>query len=614
MTRTGKNAAPPSPLITRSRPDNVPHPSNISASASRAEQDAIALDQALDSKDGVSADGRTVDQILEEQAKHKDIPAYAASYVSTIGVDKYLDLPQRIAGYYTTVARDGNHIPPQYKQETDWDKANSGVSILGDMLAVVSQPDVTLRDKNGNTINLVDSVEKAAEAEGHLGRMSGLNALIENSNNSYGTDFLVGLATRFEDNGYDGSAADDHLGEDGYGGVYGDSSMDPMAGVLSGMGKNSEAALKYLVPDGAVDASGNWSAGPAAQKRWELLSSRTWDPQGGLDGFTAALGGAPAYRVYNPDGDKDERAAWITGKGIDYLGAQNVDYTSTSKDNIAIMLGNSLHDMENVTAERQAIGHKTTPYDNYRPASLTGDHSDAIRKLTGIVGSEDSSLQIISNAVGRQSTQRTQATIAAHPNAIFGSDEAFDNEIATGAYNDGLLLGYIEQSAIDARTNDKMDAAAKEAASNRVESAVVGGMGVGLSAIPTPWTQAAGIGISIATPFLDDTTQVDLSDSEKVQNLSDRTATRLERSTISQMANNGRLDEQAFYDVNNQDYSEGLPWMNSDHTIDTRMVLDDEDASQQFETWIQDNSIPSADYKGNLSTGMEIGRRNAQAN
>lgn len=223
-------------------------------------------------------------------------------------------------------------------------------------------------------------------------------------------------------------------------------------------------------------------------------------------------------------------------------------------------------------------------------------------------------MQIMSNAVGRQSTQRTQATIAAHPNAIFGSDEAFDNEIATGAYNDGLLLGYIEQSAIDARTNDKMGEAAKEAASNRVESAVVGGMGAGLSAIPTPWTQAAGIGISIATPFLDDTTQVDLSDSEKVQNLSDRTATRLERSTISQMANNGRLDEQAFYDVNNHDYSEGLPWMNSDHTIDTRMVLDDEDASQQFETWIQDNSIPSVDYKGNLSTGMEIGRQNAQAN
>ena len=73
-----------------------------------------------------------------------------------------------------------------------------------------------------------------------------------------------------------------------------------------------------------------------------------------------------------------------------------------------------------------------------------------------------------------------------------------------------------------------------------------------------------------------------------------------------------RKDEQAFYDTDNDDYAYGPPWMNGDRTIDTRMILDDQNASEQFRSWLQDKDVPSVDYRKDLSEGMERGRQDAQ--
>ncbi|MDU0348684.1 DUF6571 family protein [Actinomyces sp. MRS3W] len=62
-----------------------------SQSVENGTKDAEALQQARSSRDGVAEDGRTVEQILDEMAKHQDVPAYGASVVEAFGgMDSYL--------------------------------------------------------------------------------------------------------------------------------------------------------------------------------------------------------------------------------------------------------------------------------------------------------------------------------------------------------------------------------------------------------------------------------------------------------------------------------------------------------------------------------------------
>ncbi|WP_139738752.1 DUF6571 family protein [Actinomyces wuliandei] len=591
-----------------------------SASATGASRDAAALDQALSSEDGQAADGRTVEQVLAEQDKHKDVPAYAATYVSTVGLDGYMDLPQRLGANYTTVEKtDGNHgYTPRYEAVTDHEAASQATGVLGSMLAAVSQPGVTITDPStGKQVtDLAQAVDAALSETGHLGRVSGLNAMMENTVDTvYHADFLVDLATRMEDRDYDGTTPEDVLGADGHGGACTGSSMDPMAGVLTAMGYNPEAAMQYLAPDGEVGFEGSWVPGDKAQDRWELLSTRTWDPRGGYDGLATALGGASSLRVHDPDGPQDEKAAWITGQGMDYLAdkadSEDVEYSSTARNSIAIMLGNSLDDMEEMLARRSSGSavYDKTAYDSHRPAFMAGDHSEAIRALTGIAGTDDTALQTMATAVGRHSTMRAQATIDAYPDVTLGQSSEFDNEVGAGVRADGQLLGFISQSAIDIRTQAAVSAAQ---AQEDVVAASLGGLSTGLSSVPHPVTQAAGVAISLTSPVItEEVGAVDLSGVDAAQALVDRSQRSLEHTTVALLANNDRLDQGAYYDVHGEDYATGHEWMREDHTIDTASVLTSTEHGRQFEDWLRDASIPEVTLKNTLAGGIQDGQHSA---
>lgn len=71
-----------------------------SRSVENARTDATALAQARRSRDRVADDGRTVDQILDEMAKHQDVPAYGASFVNTYGIEQLIEEPLGLQWYY----------------------------------------------------------------------------------------------------------------------------------------------------------------------------------------------------------------------------------------------------------------------------------------------------------------------------------------------------------------------------------------------------------------------------------------------------------------------------------------------------------------------------------
>ena len=173
----------------------------------------------------------------------------------------------------------------------DREAAAKDVGVLGHIFAAASQDGVTIYDGKGNALDMAAESEAAVEEKGHTGRMSALNGLLETPDTVYGTDFLVDLAGRLEDNSYDASVTSGRAKVDvKYGGAYEGSSMDPLYGVTMAMGNNPNAALTYLTPDG------KGAPGEKSAKRWKLLTERTWDPNVGLNGLTAALGAASSYR------------------------------------------------------------------------------------------------------------------------------------------------------------------------------------------------------------------------------------------------------------------------------------------------------------------------------
>lgn len=313
-----------------------------SQSVADAEEESAELAEALGNRDGKSSKGHTYDEILDEIAKHQDVPTYAAAFISSLGVGKYLDLVEALGTRNTsyTPAEDSNNMA---SASFDSEGAAHDVEILGHVFAAASQDGVTIYDDKGNPLNMASESEAAVEEKGHTGRISALNGLLETPDTVYGTNFLVDLADRLEDNSYDGVSSARAKVDVKYGGAYEGSSMDPLYGVTMAMGNNPDAALTYLTPDG--DASG--TPGDRSAERWKLLTERTWDPQVGLEGLTAALGAASSYRRATdpsaPITNADARATWVTGKTIPYF-VNNVaekDLTDRMKRNLAVVIGNS---------------------------------------------------------------------------------------------------------------------------------------------------------------------------------------------------------------------------------------------------------------------------------
>ena len=78
-----------------------------------------------------------------------------------------------------------------------------------------------------------------------------------------------------------------------------------------------------------------------------------------LKALTAATSGASAMRVCAPLSANDEKAAWITGEAMGYFAyVEESSFTPKAKSYLAILLGNSLVDVEDV-ATNSSVDRKS---------------------------------------------------------------------------------------------------------------------------------------------------------------------------------------------------------------------------------------------------------------
>ena len=332
------------------------------------------------------------------------------------------------------------------------------------------------------------------------------------------------------------------------------------------------------------------------------LTSRSW----GVESLTAAISGASALRVLDADGSTDERAAWITGNGITYLANQDVDHSPATKNYIAIILGNSLQEMEEYTTNSTKLD--TSPIRSQLPAGLQGDHSAEISALTKVVGTDDAALTTLSNAAGRYSKVRTQAIIDAYPDAVLGDGSDMDGALNNGVRQDGQLLGFISQSAINARDDEAKHTEA-------ITSSVLGGFGAGLSTIPHPAAQGIAVGISAVTPGLTHAANNSaLSQIKTVEDMELESKTTINQSMIAQLANNDRLPESAYANHADPpvDYSTMFDWMGTDHHVDFDAVMGSEEYREEFNAWMEDPGMRSAELMTLYEGGINDGKKRVQ--
>lgn len=386
-----------------------------------------------------------------------------------------------------------------------------------------------------------------------------------------------------------------------------------MYGILTAMGNNPEAALTYLVPDGQLDANGHWVPGQASTDRWNLLTNWGATNSIRLEALTAATSGASAMRVCAPLSTNDEKAAWITGEAMGYFAyIEESSFTPKAKSCLAVLLGNSLVDVEDVaTNSRDSAGTDQNPWREKEPALVPGNHATDIMLLTRTVGTDDIALTILSDAIGRYSNQRLQTILEEYPDTELGSNDDMDNLIARGAQDDGALIGFVEQSAINARIKDVNDDAEAEDTKQDVWTAVLGGLGSGLTVVPVPEVQVIGVAITIATPYILNQvrTPPNLNQVTTAATMSEFSRELIFQGMMAQASKDGRLPDEAY--INDKKVPYTYDWMDDNHHIDFDMIRKSQDYQQQFNSWLEDTDIHAVDIENDFDDGVESGRQRA---
>nr|WP_143233299.1 DUF6571 family protein [Actinomyces ruminis] len=359
---------------------------------------------------------------------------------------------------------------------------------------------------------------------------------------------------------------------------------DPMAGILTAMGRQPDAALDFLAPP--VDDRATEQTVKVDGTTWEWLQGRAWDSTS-FEALTAAFAGASEHRQLTT-GTKDERAAWITEQAVvDMAGRKDGLWTNTSRQNAAVVLANSMQEIDE-SANETENSRKDSAFNGSLPAGWEGYHPEEVKKLLQETLKDDVALQTVSDAAGRYTSSRMDSSLDELA-ADAGYQEAYD-QVAQTRRIDGQLLGYIQGAAEKGRG----DAAAEKDATNQM---ILNAFGKGLSFIPGPQSAVAGKALSIAESYaLDAAGDALPSNAQQAQNeaidMQKEAEQRLMVETYVKLDQRGFLPPGAYEDEDGAPYTD-KDWMKPDREgklhIDADTIYSSPDNMREFTGWINND-------------------------
>ncbi|WP_136314207.1 DUF6571 family protein [Actinomyces procaprae] len=225
---------------------------------------------------------------------------------------------------------------------------------------------------------------------------------------------------------------------------------DPMAGILTAMGRQPDAALDFLAPP--VDDRATEQTVEVDVTTWEWLKGRDWD-SAGFEALTAAFAGASEHRQLTT-GTKDERAAWITEQAaVDMAGRKDGLWTGTSRQNTAVVLANSMQEVDEA-ANNTENSNEDSAFNANLSAGWEGYHPNEVRSLLQETLKDDIALQTVSAAAGRYTSLRLDDALNTLPADSDDLEDAGKSTLKGASalivqklYPDGRLLGYIQGAA-----------------------------------------------------------------------------------------------------------------------------------------------------------------------
>ncbi|WP_147681242.1 DUF6571 family protein [Actinomyces ruminicola] len=364
-------------------------------------------------------------------------------------------------------------------------------------------------------------------------------------------------------------------------GAVGD--WDPMAGILTAMGRQPDAALDFLAP--AVDDRATEQTVAVDGTTWEWLKGRDWD-SAGFEALTAAVAGASEHRQLTT-GTKDERAAWITEQAVvDMAGRKGSLWTDTSRQNAAVVLANSMQEVDEAASEAQRNSQRS-PFNASMPAGWGEKHDEEVRSLLQETLKDDVALQTVSDAAGRYASARMDSALDALPEDA-STEDAYKRASQTG-YSNGCLIGYIQGAAEKGRG----DAAAEKDATNQM---ILNAFGKGLSFIPGPQSAVVSKALSIAESYaLDAAGDALPSNAQQTQDdavtMQKQAMRRILAESYVKLDERGYLPPEAYLDYENNYYEDS--WMKrdvrGDMHLDGEVLLSDPENIEQFMGWIEDD-------------------------
>ena len=230
--------------------------------------------------------------------------------------------------------------------------------------------------------------------------------------------------------------------------------------------------------------------------------SRHWD-ETSIEGLTAAFAGVSTFRV-SDEGSKDEQAAWITEQatlalsGLSNTSKFNPTWSPLSRQNTAIMLGNSMPDVDAAARESDA-SQPSSPSKKSYPKVWSAVRTKEVRALLQAVGTDDTALATLGESAARFCAERTKADSDIEQYTDNSTETAI-RQIGNDCKSNDMMIGFILGTAQKGRELSRIE---KDAGINFLFSALSNGM----KFIPSPQSAAVGSAVSIAQSYALDYTK-----------------------------------------------------------------------------------------------------------